>query len=521
MNRISFHFSTTAFALTGALAISGCADESDDGITTGANIDDSGETSGNGDAADDDSGAATMNASDDAGDDTADDTADGADSADGSAEMSVYDIACATEGYESLCAAVDKAGLDGVLDDPEATFTVFAPNNDAFAALLGAVGASSLDDVSVAQLTPILLYHVMGQEVDSVAASEAAAAGAKIDAIGGGIQLSTDGSAIFLDGVAAVDVPDVFASNGVVHGIDAVILPSITDIVVTNDDFSSLEAALGLADSDSSDPMLVGTLDDNDGVFTVFAPTDDAFAGLMGALPAEAGISALADLSSAQVLPILKYHVLAGAAVGSADVSTGPVSTLGGTVQADTNSGVMVDGSNVVVADIIAANGIIHVVDGVLVPSIADVVTTAPEFEQLAGLVGAADGDAMTSPKVGAALDGAATNGAWTVFAPTNDAISGVVQALGPNTPAGQDLTNILLFHAIDGAAPGVFASTAVTLDNASVPTALPGSGVVVDGGSGVTVSPSVSGSATVVATDYICSNGVVHVIDDVLIPSP
>ena len=86
--------------------------------------------------------------------------------------------------------------------------------------------------------------------------------------------------------------------------------------------------------------------------------------------------------------------------MGSGDVATGPITTLGGTLAADTSNGVTVDGANVVVADIITANGIVHVIDGVVVPSIADTVTTAPEFEQLAGLVGAADGDANTNPKV-------------------------------------------------------------------------------------------------------------------------
>ena len=509
MKRLSFHFPTTALALAGAMTLSACADDSDGDTTGNVTAEEGGETTA--DASDT---ADSADATDSAG------TADSADGSDSAAEMSVYDIACGTEGYESLCAAVDKAGLGEVLDDPNGSFTVFAPDNDAFAALLGAVGASSLDDVTVDQLTPILLYHVLGAEVDSTAATDAAGMNAKVDALGGSIQLSIDGENISLDGTAIVNLPDVQASNGIVHGIDAVILPSITDVVVSTDGFSSLEAALGLADGDDSMPNLVGTLDDNAGTFTVFAPTDDAFAALMSALPEESGIAGLGDLSSTQVIPILKYHVVAGAAVSSGEVATGPVTTLGGTAQADISNGVMIDAANVVTADIITANGIIHVIDSVLVPSIADTVTTAPEFEQLAGLVGAADGDANTTPKVGAALDGAATNGSWTVFAPSNDAISGVLAALGDSAPSGQDLTNLLLFHAIDGAAPGVYASTAVTLDNAAVPTAL-GPSVTVNGGDGVTVSPSVSGSANVIVTDYLCANGVIHMVDDVLIPAP
>ena len=152
-----------------------------------------------------------------------------------------------------------KGGLTGV--------------GSALAAAAGeGIGASSLDDLSAAQLKPILLYHVLGIEVDSTAASAAASNDETITGLGGTIQLGTSGSSIQLDGSALVEVPDVDASNGIIHGISGVILPSITDVVVSDDSFSSLETALTVADGDASNPMLASTLDDDGGTFTVFAP---------------------------------------------------------------------------------------------------------------------------------------------------------------------------------------------------------------------------------------------------------
>ena len=429
------------------------------------------------------------------------------------AGQSIYDVASSLDDYSTLVAAVDKAGLAAALQDPAAELTVFAPDNDAFADLLGAIGASSLDDLSAEQLRPILLYHVLGQEIDGAAATMAATNGDTVTGLGGSIQLSFDGTAINLDGIAQVEAADVAASNGIIHGIDAVILPSITDVVVSDDSFSSLAAALVAADGDASMPNLVGTLDDNAGDFTVFAPTDAAFGDLVGALPASTGITGLGDFASTQLIPVLKYHVVPGAVMSSDLVAPTDVATLGGTAQITLDGGVQIDGASVTTVDLLTANGVIHVIDGVILPSIADVVVTAPEFEQLAGLVVAADGDAATTPKVGTALDGAAPSGAWTLFAPTNEAITG----LSVTAPSGQGLTDILLFHAVDGAAP-VFAADALGLDMAAV-TTVNGSDITVDGGTAVTITPADGGSATVQTADYLTANGVIHSIDAVLLP--
>lgn len=433
----------------------------------------------------------------------------------------IYEVASSLPDYSSLVAAVDKAGLASALQDESATLTVLAPDNAAFAALLEAVGADSLDDVTAEQLKPILLYHVLGSAVDSTAATEAATAGDKVAGLGGSIQFDLDGDDISLDqGDATVVVPDVQASNGIIHGISGVLLPSITDVVVSDPAFSSLEAALIAADSDASNPGLVAALDDNSGEFTVFAPPDAAFTALVSALSADVstGITGFDSFLPYQLIPILKYHVIPSVVL-SPDVTAGPVTTLGGVVQATTDGGIEIDGAAVTTANIITNSGIIHVVENVLVPSITDVVTTAPEFSSLKTAVLAADAGA-TTPKVAVALDAQPETGSYTLFAPNNQAFTN----LGGGAPTGQALTNVLLYHVLNLANP-VYAADALALANPapfatllgsqpwhSITVSSPASTVILDDGG----SPQ---NGTVTAANYFTTNGVIHAVDKVLLP--
>lgn len=424
----------------------------------------------------------------------------------------VVDAALSDPNYSSLVAAVQKAELVDVLADASANYTVFAPDNDAFAALLTSIGATSLDDVTKDQLTPILLYHVLGMRVDATAATAAATAGDDVTTLGGSASLALDGGAIVIDGVATVEAADAYVTdNGIVHGISAVLLPSITDVVVSNDDFSSLEAALLATEGDAG---FAGTLD-GAGDFTVFAPTDAAFTALVGALSAgDTGISGLGDFASYQLVPVLKYHVVAGARVLSTQVTNGEITTLGGSATASTTGGVAVDGANVVVADLLTANGVIHVIDAVLVPTITDIVVNNAEFSSLLNTVVAADEGAGT-PKVAPALDGAGT---FTLFAPSNDAFAALSAA-----PSGQALTDVLLYHVLAEANP-IYAGNALVITE---PTAFdtllgssPASQIVVSGGSGVVIDDAGDTTdANVDIVNYFASNGVIHVVDKVLLP--
>lgn len=300
------------------------------------------------------------------------------------------------------------------------------------------------------------------------------------------------------------------------------ILPSITDVVVSDDAFSSLETALTVADGDASNPMLVDTLDDDSGTFTVFAPPDAAFTALVTALSGNAstGITALGDFAGYQLIPVLKYHVLAGTAVMATDVMTEEITTLGGTPAADASSGVMIDGATVTTADLLTSNGVIHVVDAVLLPSITDVVSTAPEFASLFAAIAAADGATGTTPKVAPAMDIAAGSGAYTLFAPDDAAFS----ALG-TAPTGQALTNVLLYHVLNEstaiyaadalalASPTPFDTLLGSTANEQIIVSSPSTTVVLDD-AGTAVDGAVNGA------NYFTSNGVIHKADKVLIPN-
>lgn len=269
---------------------------------------------------------------------------------------------------------------------------------------------------------------------------------------------------------------------------------------------------------------------------TIFAPTNEAFADLLAAV----GASGLGDLTAEQLVPILTYHV-AGSVISSSDAvavaaGDGEFSTLGGTVKVagDPTDGLFLDPDEANAAidlsavDVEACNGtVVHVIDAVILPSIADIVTSQDSFSGLAGLVTAADAGTGT-PKVGAALDGSADADdgdpieAFTLFAPNNAAVTATVAALGDGVPENQALTNVLLYHVYAGG-PAIDAATAVGGGaDQELPT-LEGSIITVNGDAGPPASVSLeegrTGAATVVVANIYAANGIIHVIDDVLIP--
>jgi transforming growth factor-beta-induced protein len=304
--------------------------------------------------------------------------------------------------FTSLLAAVqaaDPAVLEA-LSNPEAQLTVFAPTDAAFAAL----GEETLSAVLADQalLTDILLFHVIEGSVMSAdvvasleaqtmmeATPEATAEAEMMEAElpsfsvptlqGQYIDIAADGmGGITVNGANLnLEMVDIAASNGVIHVIDAVILPetrTIADIVVESAgmaegaEFTSLLAAVQAAD-----PAVLTTLSDPEAELTVFAPTDAAFA----ALGEETLNAVLAD--QAQLTSILLYHVVPGV-VHSGDV-TALLEENAGMVTVDTalegaqveiagdaEMGITINGANIVVTDIDAGNGVIHVIDAVILP---------------------------------------------------------------------------------------------------------------------------------------------------------
>ena len=239
------------------------------------------------------------------------------------------------------------------------------------------------------------------------------------------------------------------------------------------------------------------------GPYTVLAPTDAAFAKVP-----KATLDALAA-DPAKLKAVLLYHVIAGKVPASEVVKLTSAKTLNG---ADVSikvqgSNVLINNANVTATDIMATNGIIHVIDTVLLPPapLKDIVATAVgagQFKTLAAL--------LTKAKLVTTLQG----GTWTVFAPTDAAFAKVPKAtlakLGKNPAL---LKKVLLYHVVKGAVP---ASTVVTLNGKSVKTAAGASVTIKVAGGNVFLN----GSTKVTKTDIKASNGIIHVIDKVLIPA-
>ncbi|WP_422487003.1 fasciclin domain-containing protein [Gudongella sp. DL1XJH-153] len=299
---------------------------------------------------------------------------------------------------------------------------------------------------------------------------------------------------IMLALMLAISIP-VFAEEG-----------TIVDIAVESEDFSILVAALQQAE-------LVGALQ-GEGPFTVFAPTDAAFAKLLGELGIEAGDL----LAHPQLAEVLLYHVVSGK-VMSTDLSDGMMApTLkGDNITVDLSDGVKINSSNVVTADIEASNGVIHVIDTVLVPS--DFVLSAEEeVEEAPGTivdiaVGSEDFSILVAALQQAELVGALQGeGPFTVFAPTNEAFAKLLGQLGIEAGdllAHPQLAEVLLYHVVSGKVMSTDLS-----DGMMAPT-LKGDNITVDLEGGVKIN-----SSNVVTADIEASNGVIHVIDTVLVPS-
>jgi len=280
--------------------------------------------------------------------------------------LSIAEIAASDENFSTLVTALDAAGLVETLAG-EGAFTVFAPTNAAFEAL-----GDALNDVLADSdlLTQVLLYHVVDGKVMSPDAL--ALAGSEVETLSGDkITLSIEGESLYIND-AMVTAVDIEASNGVIHVIDAVLLPpaddmgaemsdapgTIVDIAVADERFTTLVTALQQAE-------LVETLA-GEGDFTVFAPTNDAFAALGDTLDA-----VLAD--NELLTKVLLYHVLSGSVFSETALTLDgqEVETLSGDKFAVSvmDGNLYINDAMVIIADIEASNGVIHVIDAVLVPA--------------------------------------------------------------------------------------------------------------------------------------------------------
>lgn len=245
--------------------------------------------------------------------------------------------------------AADPAVVE-LLSSP-GDYTVFAPTDDAFADIADV--ASTLDQ---AALTGVLSYHVFPARVPSDAVPPMADS-ALINAGGYGVTALFDTSdGVVINGYSTVVIADIKTTNGIVHVVDSVLLPpNIVDHAVAAG-LTSLLDTVAAANGD-----VAGSLSGPSSK-TVFAPTNDAFADIA---------DVAGTLNENQLRKVLLYHVVPAYAA-SGDVATGSVPTFldDQTLDVVVDGGVFVNGAEVVVADVHATNGVVHIVDAVLIPQL-------------------------------------------------------------------------------------------------------------------------------------------------------
>jgi uncharacterized surface protein with fasciclin (FAS1) repeats len=261
-------------------------------------------------------------------------------------------------GFGTLVAAVNAADLGTALSGP-GPFTVLAPTDAAFAALGQATIDALLEPANQAALANILTYHVVP---DAVRASAALAAELAPSLQGQQVLFAAaaTGPRVNSAQITGFNIP---CTNGVIHVLDAVLQPPAPIATVATDlGFTTLVAALNAAN------LTATFADPAAGPFTVLAPTDAAFA----ALPAGLLDQLLQPVNLPVLTQILQYHVLSGAATANSirQAATTGLTTLQGAAVAvqDGQPGLRIDGFPVLTADVLAANGIVHAIDGVLVP---------------------------------------------------------------------------------------------------------------------------------------------------------
>ena len=265
------------------------------------------------------------------------------------APLSIAAIVESNNDFSTLNAALEAAELDAVLD-AEGSYTVFAPTNAAFDALPEGTVEALLDNVP--KLTKILQQHVIAGELSSTEVL----AESKLTSLFGQ-DLAIDAEGVTIGGVK-ISSTDISASNGVVHVIDAVLIPRNIVEEAEYRGFTTLKAAIENAGADVVDALT------GDDIYTVFAPTNDAFADIQSDVD-----SLLANTDKTGLIAVLQNHLVSGESLAADVVALDSVENANGDDMSVSVSGdeVSVNGdSKITATDIKALNGVIHVIDKVI-----------------------------------------------------------------------------------------------------------------------------------------------------------
>ena len=273
-------------------------------------------------------------------------------------QKTIVETAVGAGNFKTLVTAVKAAGLVDTLSGTT-QFTVFAPTDEAFANVDPATLESLLQPENKDKLTQVLTYHVVPGRV---AAKDAYDLNETTTVNGQRVGLNFRGEGLKV-GNATIQVTDIQCSNGVIHVIDAVLLPKLDNIPATAQAAGKFNTMLAAVAAAGLGEVLAGP-----GPFTVFAPTDDAFASL----PAGTVEDLLKPENKQKLIDILKYHVVSGRVYDNDAVKAGKASTLlGPSINIGVNAeGLTVNDAKVVTKNINSTNGVIHVIDKVLIPAV-------------------------------------------------------------------------------------------------------------------------------------------------------
>lgn len=411
-------------------------------------------------------------------------------------EPTIAKVVSESSNFTTLNAALKRAGLDSTLAG-QGPFTVFAPTDEAFQAS----GITDINALPVDSLKQVLLYHVISgakvpsSQVKTGIVTSAAELSLFVNtssgvAINGGNSIKGGGT------VTQADVP---ASNGVVHIIDRVLLPPDISACAEYGGLTELLKAVGAAAPLEDGTKLADAIK-TPGPFTVFAPTNEAFGALTSTPPA------------ATLRDVLLYHVH-GAKVASSALPAKADSLLqnewkhGVTLLFSKTPEPKVNDAKIAVTDIQCTNGTVHVIDKVLLP---------PNVVDMAGIAGltslaTAIGNAANLPGNVSVADALKQPEPYTVFAPTNAAFAAITVPTNTST-----LRDVLLLHVLNTGSPVL----STGLPNTAVNTLLTNEKVSFDATQPSVISDGTPApGAKISVTDVNVTNGVIHVIDAVLLP--
>jgi len=411
-------------------------------------------------------------------------------------DPNLLELAQSDSDFSTLVGIIQDLGLESTLADADANLTVFAPTNSAFDAISGIIPSLSDDD-----LAEIVTYHLTegailsGQLQGSQDVTMLQGERTLVQASAAGVQIN---------GFANVVAPDLEATNGVIHGIDQVLLPTEFRVAVQGpslvevaQDAGNFETIIDLAEMVGLTTTLQFL-----GPFTAFAPTDEAFDALFEEVDPS-------TLTGEQIAFILTYHVLFDEVLST---DLGPQQAVPTAAEelvyitAD-DDGVVVNGSsNVIQADITEpTNGVIHAVDQVLLPNaFLNIVQAAAKNFELTQLVGAAS----QFPDIVELL---MSEGPYTVFAPNNDAFADISETV--DGLSEEQVREVLTYHVIEGE---ILSSD---LEASQTVTTLNGQDLEITVSDGTVTITAEGSTATVVTADVRTNNGVIHIIETVLIP--